>query len=167
MNWKLTSLIVVVILVLGISTAPSIAADAAKEDTGAKAGVPGQTLLMAIGDIGRFLVFWSDLKLTDDQKQKILLEIKSHRDEMKPLAKDVFEKREALRVAVLSKPGDQQAIMGAANDLGKAIGNAAVPVSKVIARVRLVLTPEQQAHISNFRMSVERAISERINHITQ
>jgi hypothetical protein len=57
--------------------------------------------------------------------------------------------------------------MGAANDLGKAIGNAAVPVSKVIARVRLVLTPEQQAHISNFRMSVERAISERINHIAQ
>jgi hypothetical protein len=45
--------------------------------------------------------------------------------------------------------------MTAANYL-KAIGNAAVPVSKVIAQVRPILTPEQQERISNFRMSADR-----------
>ncbi len=167
MNWKPTGLIMVVVLVLGLAAVPSIAADAEKEDAQAKAKSPSQTAKTIIGNIGRFLSFWSDLNLTDDQRQKILAEIKSHSDEIKPLAKEVLEKREALRWAVLNKPGDEQVITAAANDLGKAIGNAAVLASKVIAQVRPIFTPAQQERISNFRMGSDRVIGELINHFTQ
>ena len=69
--------------------------------------------------------------------------------------------------AVLNKPGDRQAIMSAANDLGKAIGDTAVLASKVIAKVKPVLTSEQQERIKNFRMANDKATAEWISQIGQ
>jgi Spy/CpxP family protein refolding chaperone len=112
-------------------------------------------------------VLRSELNITGDQRKKIAAEIKSHKDEIRPVAKEIFEKRQALRDAVLNKPGDQQAIMAAANDLGKAIGDAAVLASKVIAKVKPMLTSEQQERIKNFKMANDRATAEWIGQIGQ
>lgn len=166
MSRKVVSAVMVAILVLGAVAVPSIAAEPVKDDGGPQlAGRPLARLIM--GNIGRFLVLRSELNITDDQRNKIAGEIKSHKDEIRPIAKEVFEKRQALRDAVLNKPGDQQAIMAAANDLGKAIGNAAMLASKVIAKVKPMLTSEQQERIKNFRMSNDKAAAEWISQIGQ
>jgi Spy/CpxP family protein refolding chaperone len=166
MNRKVMSAVLVAVLVLGAAAAPSIAAEPVKDDGGAQlAGRPLARLIM--GNIGRFLVLRSELNITDDQRKKIAAEIKSHKDEIRPIAKEVFAKRQALRDAVLNKPGDHQAIMTAANDLGKAIGNAAVLASMVVAQVKPMLTPGQQEQIKNFRMSNEKATAEWISQIGQ
>ena len=109
----------------------------------------------------------SELNISAEQRKKIAAEIKSHKDEIRPIAKEIFEKRMALRDAVLNKPGDRQAIMAAANDLGKAIGDTAVLASKVIAKVKPVLTSEQQERIKNFRMANDKATAEWISQIGQ
>lgn len=160
------SAVLVVVLVLGAAAVPSIAAEPVQDDGGVQfASRPLARLIM--GNIGRFLVLRSELNITDEQRKKIAAEIKRHKDEIRPIAKEVFEKRQALRDAVLNKPGDKQAIMAAANDLGKAIGDAAVLASKVVAQVKPMLTPEQQERIKNFRMTNDKATSDWISQIGQ
>jgi len=166
MSRKVVSAVLVAFFVLGAAAIPSIAAEPVKDDDGVQfASRPLARLIM--GHIGRFLVLRSELNITDEQKNKIVGEIKSHKDEIRPIAKEIFEKRQALRDAVLNKPGDQQAIVAAANDLGKAIGNAAMLASKVIAKVKPMLTSEQQEQIKNFRVSNDKATAEWISQIGQ
>lgn len=167
MRRKVVSATLVALLVLGMAAVPSTAAETVKEDEGAQlAGRPPLARLI-MGNIGRFLVLRSELNISAEQRKKIAAEIKSHKDEIRPVAKEIFEKRMALRDAVLNKAGDRQAIMAAANDLGKAIGDAAVLASKVIAKVKPVLTFEQQERIKNFRMANDKATSEWISQIGQ
>jgi Spy/CpxP family protein refolding chaperone len=166
MSRNVVSAMLVAVLVLGAVAIPSIAAEPVKDDGGAQlAGRPLARLIM--GNIGRFLVLRSELNITDEQRKKIAAEIKSHKAEIRPIAKEVFEKRQALRDAALNKPGDKQAIMAAANDLGKAIGDAALLASKVLAQVKPIMTPEQQERIKNFRMTNDKATAEWISQIGQ
>ena len=167
MNRKVVSATLVVLLVLGMAAVPSIAAETVKEDGGAQLAGPPPLARLIMGNIGRLLVLRSELNISAEQRKKIAAEIKSHKDEIRPIAKEIFEKRMAIRDAVLNKAGDRQAIMAAANDLGKAIGDAAVLASKVIAKVKPVLTSEQQERIKNFRMANEKATAEWISQIGQ
>jgi len=155
------------LLVLGMVAVPSIAAETAKEHGDPQLSGPPPLGRLIMGNIGRFLVLRSELNITADQKKKIAAEIKSHKDEIRPVVKEIFEKRKALRDAVLNKPGDRQAITAAANDLGKAIGDAAVLASNVIAKLKPVLTSEQQERIKNFRMANDKAVAEWISQIRQ
>ena len=166
MSRKILIAMLVAVLLLGAAPVPSRAAEPVKDDDGVQfASRPLARLIM--GNIGRFLVLRSELNITDEQRKKIAAEIKSHKDEIGPIANEVFAKRQALRDAVLNKPGDQQAIMAAANDLGKAIGDAALLASKVVAQVKPMLTPEQQERIKNFRMSNDKATADWISRIGQ
>jgi Spy/CpxP family protein refolding chaperone len=167
MSRKAVSVTLVVLLVLGMAAVPSIAAETAKEDGGTQLAGPRPLARLIMGNIGRFLVLRSELNISADQKKKIAAEIKGHKDEIRPVAQEIFEKRTALRDAVLNKPDDRQAIMAAANDLGKAIGDAAVVASKVIAKVKTLLTSEQQERIKNFRMANDKATGEWISQIGQ
>jgi Spy/CpxP family protein refolding chaperone len=112
---------------------------------------------LIVGNIGRFLVLRSELNVTPEQRSKIAGTVKRHRNEIRPVAKDVLEKRKALREAVLATPKNEEAIRKAANDLGKAIGDASVLASKVIAEARTALTPEQIERIRKFRMEKDNA----------
>lgn len=112
------------------------------------------------GNIGRFLVLRSELGITADQKKKIIGIVKSHRDEIRPVVKSVLEKRRALRDAVVNKPGDETAIRGAATELGKSIGDAAVLASKVVAQVKPELTSQQIERIEKFRADTQKATAE-------
>ncbi len=167
MSRKVVSAMLVALLLLGMAAVPSIAAETVKEDGGAQLAGPPPLAGLIMGNIGRVLVLGSELNISAEQRKKIAAEVKSHKDEIRPVAKEISEKRMALRDAVLNKPGDRQAIMAAANDLGKAIGDAAVLASKVIAKVKPVLTSEQQERIKNLRMANDKATAEWISQIGQ
>ena len=118
---------------------------------------------LVTGNIGRFLVLRSELGITTDQKKKIIGIVKSHRDEIRPVVKTIMEKRRALRETVVKKPGDETAIRGAATEMGKAIGDAAVLASKIVAQVKPELTSQQIEHIEKFRADTQKATTEWLN----
>ena len=109
------------------------------------------------GQIGRLMVLRSELNVTDEQRDQIRDIVKGHRTEIVPVAQKVVEKRRALRTAVLAANPDEKAIRAAADDLGKAIGDAAVLASKVAGEVKPVLTQEQRDRIGQFRAEREGA----------
>jgi Spy/CpxP family protein refolding chaperone len=141
--------------VVGLSASSWAAEPAAKGDVESLSQTPLAKLIT--GNIGRFLVLRSELGITADQKKKIIGIVKSRRDEIRPVVNSVLEKRRALRDAVLNKPGDETAIRGAANEMGKAIGDAAVLASKVVAQVKPALTPQQIERIEKFRADTQKA----------
>jgi len=119
------------------------------------------------GNIGRFLIIRSELNVTPEQRSKIAATVKSHQGEIRSVAKDILGKRTALREAVLATPNNEEAIRKAATDLGKAIGNAAVLASRVIAEARPALTSEQIERIRKFRMDNDKATTAWVDKIGQ
>ena len=93
----------------------------------------------------------SKLDLSEDQKTRIRQTVAGHKTEIVGMVKEVSEKRQALRDAVLAETPDEASIRAAADELGKAIGDAAVKASKIAGEVRKDLTPEQMEKIRKFR----------------
>jgi Spy/CpxP family protein refolding chaperone len=117
---------------------------------GADGGVRPLRAFMS-GQFGRLLTLRSELGVTGEQRAEIRQIVASHRSEIVAVAKPIVEKRRALRDAVLAENPDETSIRAAANDLGKAIGDAAVLASQVKPEVYQVLTPEQQKKVEVFR----------------
>lgn len=109
------------------------------------------------GHIGRWMVLRSELNVTDEQKAKLKEAVKPHKTEIAKAAKGVWEKRTALLSAVLAEQPNEEAIRHAADDLGKAIGDAAVLASKVAGDVRPVLSSEQREQLQKFRQDCQAA----------
>jgi Spy/CpxP family protein refolding chaperone len=93
--------------------------------------------------MGHVHALWSQLNLTPDQKTKIEAIKSAHKDRILAAGQDVMTKRHALFDAVTADKPDEAAIRKAADDLGKAIGNASVTASAIVAEVRPILTAEQ------------------------
>lgn len=107
------------------------------------------------GHIGRWMVLRSELNVSGEQKAKIKEVVQSQKPEIATAAKAVWEKHVALRSAVLADQPDEQVIRKASDDLGKAIGDAAVLASKVAGQVKPILTTEQREKIKQFRQECE------------
>lgn len=112
-----------------VLTAPPIAGAVAKSEHGRRAGGPLGRLIS--GHVGRLIVLRSELNLTDEQKAKVKETVVAKKPEIAKVAQGVWEKRTVLVDAVLADQPDEQTIRKAADDLGKAIGDAAVLASKV------------------------------------
>ncbi len=93
----------------------------------------------------------SKLNLTEEQKAKIRSTIAAQKEEIINLFKTVAEKRRALRDAVLAEIPSEESIRAAADELGKAIGDAAVKASQIAGDLRKNLTTEQLEKIRKFR----------------
>ena len=93
----------------------------------------------------------SKLELTDEQKAKIRGTIAARKEEIIKQFKKVAEKRQALRDAVLAEMPTEESIRAAADELGKAIGDAAVKASQIAGELREELTSEQLEKIRKFR----------------
>ena len=142
---------------LGVAAvaAPPIVRAAVKGEHGKWGDTPIGRLIS--GHIGRWMVLRSELNITDEQKAKIKETIKPRKPEIAKAAKGVWEKRTSLVDAVLADQPNEEAIRHAADDLGKAIGDAAVLASKVVGDVRPVLTTEQREQIQKFRQDRQAA----------
>ena len=110
------------------------------------------------GQLGRLLTLRSELDLTAEQRDKIHAIVKAHRQELAEVLRPVAEKRRALRDATLADSANEATIRAAADELGKAIGDAAVIGAKVKAEVLGVLTPEQREKVAQFRQESAAAV---------
>lgn len=106
-------------------------------------------------NLGRLLVLGSELNLSGDQRTKLAATVRSRGDEIRPIATSIIEKKKALREAVFNE--DEKAINNSAENLGHAIGRAAVVVSKIISEAKGILTREQVERIQDFRSKSDRA----------
>jgi Spy/CpxP family protein refolding chaperone len=110
------------------------------------------------GQLGRMMTLRAELGVTGEQRTEIRKIVESHRSEIAAVAKPIVEKRRALREAALAANSDEAAIRAAANDFGKAIGDAAVLAAKVKPEVFKVLTPEQRKKVTEFRAESDSAV---------
>jgi hypothetical protein len=107
------------------------------------------------GNIGRLLVLRSELNVSNEQREKIRSAVRSHKDEIRPIAATILKKKRALREALLSQ--NEEAIRSASAELGKSIGDASVVASKVVKDASKVLSPEQLEKIEKYRMAADGA----------
>jgi Spy/CpxP family protein refolding chaperone len=151
MSGKRKTLVWVLVPVLGLSATAIWAAESTAPASGRPGYVGGAIRRFVVGQLGRFAALRSDLNISDEQRTQIRGLVQEHRAEIAPVAQKIVEKRRALRTAVLADKPDETAIRAAADDLGKAIGDAAVLASKVAGEVKPVLTQEQRDRIGKFR----------------
>jgi Spy/CpxP family protein refolding chaperone len=163
---KTIAIVVLTIGIIPLSVASWGAENTPDQNGPAGFGMPGIGRLIS-GNIGRLLVLKSELNITPAQRHQIASAVKSHRQEIAPVAKAVLEKKRALRDVVLLKPGDEKAIRKASEELGKAIGDAAVVASKVVDQAKGALTQEQQERIHLFRASCKKAETDWVESIGQ
>lgn len=109
------------------------------------------------GHLGRLLVLKSEMNLTDEQRSQIREVVRGEKADIAKVAEKVWQKRNVLRDAVLADKPDEAAIRAAADDLGKAIGDAAVLGAKVVDKVKPVLTAEQRAQVKKCHKECEAA----------
>ena len=122
---------------------------------------------MISGCIGRLLVLRSEVNLTDEQKTKICDVLLSHRPQIAQTAKSVFDKKAVLRNAVLSGKSDETQIRAAADELGKAIADAAVKASKLRNEIAPILTEDQCKSIDKFLGENDAAIDKFLENASQ
>lgn len=114
--------------------------------------------MLVSGQFGRWLTLRSELNITAEQRDKIRAIVKRHQAELASSLRPVAEQRRALRDATLAENANEAAIRSAADELGKAMGEAAVVGSKIKAEVRAVLTSEQLEKVEKFRRQSETAV---------
>jgi len=125
----------------------------------------GSLKRLIVGQVGRVLVLKSQLDVTDEQKEKTAGIIKSRLDEIIPVAKNVVEKRRALRQAVMKEEPNEKEIRAAAEALGKSLGDASVLTSKIVAEARPIFTPHQVKLVQDFRISLDNATTDWLNQL--
>jgi Spy/CpxP family protein refolding chaperone len=135
--------------------APPILRTAAQAEHGRWLNGPLGQLIS--GHIGRLMVLHSELNLTDQQKDKIKEVVAAKKPEIAKVAKGVWERRSVLVDAVLADQPDERAIRKAADDLGKAIGDAAVLASNVAREVKPALNSQQRELMQKCRADCRQA----------
>ena len=145
------------VLVAALATA-GLAADKAERAKGGHGLKDTPIGKLIMGNLGRLMTLRSELNLTDAQKTKIRDILKGHKTQIATEAKKVLEKRAVLRDLVLAGTTDEQAVRKAADDLGKAIGDAAILGLKVRNEVAPVLTDDQKATIKKTRGEIDASV---------
>ena len=115
------------------------------------------------GIVGRWMVLRSELDLTSQQRHDIRKAVTPYRPDALKNAHAVWERRNALRDAVLAEKPSEEAIRKAAADLGKQIGDMAVLVSKIKGDVAPILTNDQRVLIHNFIKDNDKAVEKYFN----
>ncbi len=143
-------------LLMGGVAIQAIAQEAAKPAGGFRDSAIGKFIH---GEIGRIMVLHSELNLTAEQKAAFRSTIASHKKEIAETAAPVIAKRKALLHAVLAEK-DDATIRAAADDLGKAIGDAAVKAARLHheLKAKVKLTDEQIATIKKFHAETDEAV---------
>ena len=131
---------------------------------GEPAGCPLKNVVS--GCIGRALVLKSELNITAEQKAKIRDVLVRHKARIAETVKAVGERHVALRNAVLTGK-DEATIRAAADELGKAISDAAVKASKLRNEIEPILTEEQKQAIGKFLAENDAAIGKFLDEVAK
>jgi Spy/CpxP family protein refolding chaperone len=123
--------------------------------------------MLMSGQFGRLLALRSELDTSAEQRAEIRNIVKSHKHELATALKPVAEKRRALRDATLAEGASEATIRAAADELGKAIGDAAIVGAKIRSEIHDVLTPEQRKKVEEFRDQSESAVDRFLSEAVQ
>jgi protein CpxP len=107
--------------------------------------------------VGRFL---QELDLTEAQRDQIRAIMEAHRPAMKPFHEELSEARQALREAAAAPAADESAIRSAASRLAAAEATAAIERAQVAAKIRTVLSPDQQKEFDAARQRLQEWVSD-------
>jgi Spy/CpxP family protein refolding chaperone len=112
------------------------------------------------GQIGRWMVLRSEIDLSDDQKQQIGAILQSHKAEIVQAVQPIVQDHRALREAVLAQSPDEKTIRSDADNLGHAVGDAAVLATKIHGEIAPILTDEQRQEFKDFRSQSDHAVDD-------
>ncbi len=96
------------------------------------------------------------LDLTDEQIEAIKRIHDTNQEAMQAAQKAVAEATKALHEAVLA--GNEADIQAAATDLGNAVGQCALLRAAIMASIKAVLTPEQQAKLEQLQSRMRQRV---------
>jgi Spy/CpxP family protein refolding chaperone len=113
---------------------------------------------MISGTVGRLMVLRSEMNVTAEQKAAIRNVLVDRRPQIAETVQSVREKRLVLRNAVLSGESDEVKVRAAADELGKAIGDAAVRAVKLRNEIAPILSEEQRQLIGTFLQENDAAV---------
>lgn len=109
--------------------------------------------------VRKLVALRTELGVTEEQRAEIKAVVQAHREELVPAIKAAITRRQALREAVLADSPDEQSIRTAADELGKAVGDAAVIASRIAGEVKPILTQEQKTMLQQFHDDRQNALS--------
>ncbi len=148
----------------------AVAAGPAKGPASPFGGFPmmhGSIGKMVSGAIGRLLVLRSELNVTAEQRSQVRAVIQSRRPQIAEMVKAVRDKRIVLRDTVLGGEADEAQIRAAADDLGQAIGDAAVKAAKLRGELAPILTDKQRELIQEFLKANDAAADKFLTGVTE
>ena len=146
------------VFTLGVKAADTANGDPFTQTSGHWSDRPLVRLIR--GQIGRWMTLGSDIDLSDSQKQQIASILQSHKSEILQVVQPISQKRRSLRDAVAAPTVDEKAIRAAADDLGHALGDAAVLAAQIKQQIAPVFTDEQRQKISDFRAASDKAVDD-------
>lgn len=111
------------------------------------------------GQIGRLMVLKAELGLLPEQRMRIMAIVCREMPDLLRDLEKVWNRRNALRNAVLADNPNEAAIRDAAREMGAAIGDMAVTVSKTTSQICKVLTPEQKEVVHKYMRDTDEAVA--------
>jgi hypothetical protein len=106
--------------------------------------------------VARLTGLANEVNLTQDQTQRLQQALAEHKHEIAKQAESIWQHRVALRDAVLAEQPNEEQIRKEANDLGKAMGDAAVFASRMKQHVAPIFTQEQRTSFRRYLDNSER-----------
>ncbi len=97
------------------------------------------------------------LGLTDDQVSKIKTELRSEKDTLVPLLKNLHESRKALRDAIHAQNASEAAVREAAKKVAAVETDLAVERLKLNGKIAPILTDEQIEKVKQFEEKTDEA----------
>lgn len=113
---------------------------------------------LVTGQIGRGLVLRSQLNVTDEQRVQIAAAMEAHRAELAKAVASVVEHKRALRDAATDDSATERDIRRKADELGSALGDAALVARKLHQEMKGVWTAEQQKLLDAFNADRRTAV---------
>ncbi|MCP4594027.1 MAG: periplasmic heavy metal sensor [bacterium] len=113
--------------------------------------------------MGRLMMLFGELNLTDEQKEQIHAVLESDKQAIVAVVRPLVDKHRTLHEAVLADQTDEQAIRAAATELGAAIGDVAVLAASIKERIHPLLTEDQIKAMQDFHADHARVIDAHLN----
>jgi Spy/CpxP family protein refolding chaperone len=156
-----TTKVIIGVVVAGLLVTGTVTVALAQADDADGCGMAHRPIARLLkGHFGRIKQLRQDLNVTAEQRSEIKGIVSEHKQELREAAGEVIAAKRALREATLAENPDEATIRAAADQLGDAIGDAAVIGSKVAGDAREVLTSEQIAMLEQARADGEAAVDQ-------
>lgn len=156
------------VVLMGATVAPAWAG--ALGDDGAGQGFfgAGRPLANCLKEcVAKLKSLRGKLNLTAEQKKEIVQILKDNRGDIVKAIQQVHAKRRTMLNAVRADSVNEGAIRRAANDFGKAMGDANVLRARIRHEIRSALTPDQRGRVDDVIADIEQTVDDTVSNLGQ